>query len=75
MSSGGTDMSRKRRTSLASYGDPQSELEIRRRVQFLRESHEQSGMRFVIDPLWQSEDPGLAEFARKAGLDWLHVKD
>lgn len=59
-------------TKLGSIGDPMSELEIRRRLNFLKEANTDSGG-VVFLPKWMVEaDPALQRAVEE--LDWLKVQ-
>ena len=58
------------KTTLSSIGDPLSELNVQRRLNFLRES---CGGGVVIVPThWLKGDPALQRAVRN--LDWLKTK-
>ena len=61
----------KRRTSLASVGDPFSEINIQKRLNFLRESS--SGGTVYVPKSWIEKDPALQRAVQE--LDWLRVEE
>lgn len=59
----------RKRTSLAESGDPMSEINVMRRLNFLRESSVR-GIVFVPER-WVKADPAMAKAVQE--LDWLKI--